>query len=131
MKSTEADKFKQGFGYEATALPPAGSAERPVTEHLQNDLKRLEKRLLLLGSRVEDAVREATTSLLELRGDLAERVTAGDAAIDQEEVEIEEDCLKILALHQPVAADLRFTAATSSTPSPPLRLRIPICGAGS
>ena len=82
-----------------------------MTQHLWNDLERLEKRLLFLGSRVEDAVRCAMTSLLELRADLTVKVIEGDAAIDQEEVEIEEDCLKILALHQPVAADLRFTAA--------------------
>lgn len=82
-----------------------------MTQHLRHDLERLEKRLLLLGSRVENAVRDAMTSLIELRADLAKKVILGDAAIDQEEVEIEEDCLKILALHQPVAADLRFTAA--------------------
>ncbi len=82
-----------------------------MSKHLQNDLERLEKRLLILGSRVEDGVRRAITALLERDTRLAEELIAADAEIDREEVEIEEDCLKILALHQPVATDLRFTAA--------------------
>lgn len=53
-----------------------------MTQHLWNDLERLEKRLLFLGSRVEDAVRCAMTSLLELRADLTVKVIEGDAAID-------------------------------------------------
>lgn len=79
--------------------------------HLRKDLDELEKRLLRLGGRVEDAVRKSIAAVLERRAALAEQVIAGDLAIDQEEVEIEEDCLKVLALHQPVATDLRFTAA--------------------
>ena len=82
-----------------------------MTRHLRTDLERLEKRLLLLGSRVEDAVRESIHAVMECRAELAQQVIAGDEAIDQEEVEIEEDCLKILALHQPVATDLRFATA--------------------
>jgi len=82
-----------------------------MTKHLRNDLERLERRLLSLGSRVEEAVRKAITSLLERRPDLAAKVEEGDNEIDGEEVEIEEECLKILALHQPVATDLRFVAA--------------------
>ena len=82
-----------------------------MTKHLRNDLERLEKRLLMLGSRVEEAIRQAIAALLERDAARAEAVIEGDAEIDREEVEIEEDCLKILALHQPVATDLRFTAA--------------------
>ena len=82
-----------------------------MSRHLRKDLERLEKRLLLLGSQVEKAVRTSIHALLDGRIDKAREVINGDAAIDQEEVEIEEDCLKILALHQPVATDLRFATA--------------------
>jgi len=83
-----------------------------MARHLRHDLDRLEKRLLLLGARVEDAVRKAISALIERNTDTAQAVIDGDVLIDQEEVEIEEDCLKILALHQPVAGDLRVTAAS-------------------
>jgi len=56
-------------------------------------------------------VRRSITALLERRVDLARKVIAGDEEIDRREVELEEDCLKVLALHQPVATDLRFVAA--------------------
>ena len=64
-----------------------------------------------LGAKVEEAVRRSIAALQTRRTDLALEVMAGDPEIDQVEVEIEEECLKILALHQPVANDLRFTAA--------------------
>ena len=82
-----------------------------MTQHLRHDLDRLGKRLLALGAQVEEAVRRAIAALLERRRELALEVINGDMGVDEEEVEIEEDCLKVLALHQPVAADLRFTAA--------------------
>jgi phosphate transport system protein len=74
-------------------------------------MEKLERRLLFLGARVEEAVRKSIKALLERRSDLATQVVEGDDSVDREEVEIEEDCLKILALHQPVATDLRFIAA--------------------
>ncbi len=82
-----------------------------MASHLHNDLLALEKRLLYLGTQVEESVRRAVTALLERKQDLALDVIKGDLSIDRQEVEIEEDCLKILALHQPVANDLRFVAA--------------------
>jgi phosphate transport system protein len=82
-----------------------------MSKHLRRDLDRLEKRLLMLGARVEETVRKSIEALLERRGDLALAVIGGDPEIDAEEVEIEEECLKILALHQPVAGDLRIVAA--------------------
>jgi phosphate transport system protein len=82
-----------------------------MAKHLHRDLEQLTKDLLGLGGRVEEAIDKAITSLVERRLDLAEEVILGDAVIDQRELEVEEDCLKILALHQPVAADLRFIVA--------------------
>jgi phosphate transport system protein len=82
-----------------------------MAHHLQHDLERLEKSLLYLAAQVEDQVRKAMTAVLDRKQDVALDVIAGDQVIDRREVELEEECLKILALHQPVAADLRFTAA--------------------
>ncbi len=82
-----------------------------MTKHLLRDLDQLKKHLLEVGGLVEDAIHKATTALLERRVDLAQEVMGGDGEIDDREVAIEEECLKILALHQPVAADLRFIVA--------------------
>ena len=69
------------------------------------------KKVLLLGSMVEGAINKATTALLDRRREPAIAVLHGDDAIDASEVAIEEDCLKVLALHQPVAIDLRYIVA--------------------
>jgi phosphate transport system protein len=82
-----------------------------MSKHLERDLKRVEKGILSLGSLVEEAVNRAILALVSRRTDLAQEVIDGDAAIDEREVEFEEDCLKALALHQPVAQDLRFLVA--------------------
>lgn len=82
-----------------------------MPKHLLRDLENLKKDLLLLGSMVEDATHKAVLSLTDRRADLAREVIAGDDEIDQREVEVDEDALKLLALHQPVAADLRFVVA--------------------
>ena len=76
--------------------------------HLQRDLDNLRKDILRLGS----LVRESTIKSIELFNtqalSLAEEVNTLELHINELEVEIEENCLKILALHQPVAIDLRF-----------------------
>jgi phosphate transport system protein len=82
-----------------------------MTKHLTRDLEGLERRLLLLAGEVEEAVRRSIRALLDRRIELAERVIDGDDEIDRHEVELEEECLKILALHHPVASDLRFIVA--------------------
>lgn len=79
--------------------------------HLQKDLEQLQHRILLLASAVEQAVERAVRALFERDGDLAQSLIEGDKAIDMEENKVEEECLKILALHQPVAVDLRRVAA--------------------
>jgi phosphate transport system protein len=75
------------------------------------ELERLKKKILSLGAMVEEAVRLAIKAMQTRDNDLACKIVNNDAVINQTEVEIEEDCLKILALHQPVAVDLRFIAA--------------------
>ena len=82
-----------------------------MSRHLQKEIEQLKKKLLQLGGRVEGAVRDSILSLEEKDNSMAEQVKDSDLEVDQMEVEIEEDCLKILALHQPVAIDLRFIVA--------------------
>jgi len=82
-----------------------------MSKHLQRDLDELRKHLLEVGALVEEATNRAMTALTHRRTDLAAEVLAADDEIDVREVRIEEECLKILALHQPVAADLRFVIA--------------------
>jgi phosphate transport system protein len=78
---------------------------------LHRELEKLKKRILSLGAMVEERVRVAIKAL-ELRDtNLAEKIVKTDYEIDELEVEVEEECLKVLALHQPVAVDLRFLIA--------------------
>jgi len=78
---------------------------------LEHELERLKKQLLTLTAEVEESVQKATRALAKRDVKLAEKVVAGDERIDSLEVELEEECLKILALHQPVAIDLRLIVA--------------------
>jgi phosphate transport system protein len=66
---------------------------------------------LTLFAIVEESVQKAMRSFDERNSELAREVIDSDPAIDAAEVDIEEECLKILALHQPVAVDLRFIVA--------------------
>ncbi|MBN1517417.1 phosphate signaling complex protein PhoU [Candidatus Sumerlaeota bacterium] len=79
-----------------------------MSHHLQKDLERLKKEIMDIASMAEQATNKAILALLERRVELAEEVIAEDERIDRKEVHIEEECLKVLALHQPVATDLRF-----------------------
>ena len=79
--------------------------------HLRRDLESLQRNLIALARNVEQAVQKAIVSLQRTDSKLALEVIAGDAEIDKEETRIEEECLKILALHQPVAIDLRLIVA--------------------
>jgi phosphate transport system protein len=76
--------------------------------HLQRDLAELRKDVLQLGSMVEASCNDAILALTDRRPELAARVFSNEDLIDEREVQIEESCLKMLALHQPVAIDLRF-----------------------
>lgn len=82
-----------------------------MAKHLTRDMQRVERGLLALGATVEDAIKKAIIALIDRRPELAEAVIRGDDAIDAQEVEVEEECLKVLALHQPVATDLRTLVA--------------------
>jgi phosphate transport system protein len=78
---------------------------------LLREIEKLKARILSVGAEVEEAVRRATEAIQEGDRDLGRKVIEADANIDRAEVEVEEEGLKILALHQPVAIDLRFIVA--------------------
>ncbi len=83
-----------------------------MTVHLHREIGNLKKSILSLGAVVEERVCKAVESFVSSDERLAREVAFADSEIDAMEVAIEEDCLKVLALHQPVAVDLRFIVAT-------------------
>ena len=82
-----------------------------MTKHFRRELDKINKDLLVLGSMVEERVQLALKSVDAIDAHLAEKIIKTDYEIDEMEVEIEEECLKALALYQPVAIDLRFVIA--------------------
>jgi len=82
-----------------------------MSRHLQNDIDKLKAKIINMGEAVEDRVYQATLAVINRDAVKAEAIIQGDREIDEMEVEVEEKCLKILALYQPVAIDLRFIVA--------------------
>ncbi len=82
-----------------------------MSVHLQRDLKYLQEDILAMAGAVQRAVNNAVRALQTRDVELARQVIAGDDAINQQENRVEEECLKMLALHQPVASDLRRITA--------------------
>ena len=82
-----------------------------MTRHIERQIEQLKEKILRVGTLVEEAISKSITALINRDSHLAQRVMASDEEIDRMEVEVEEECLKILALYQPVAADLRFVVA--------------------
>jgi phosphate transport system protein len=79
-----------------------------IYKSFDKELHDLKERLLLVGGRVERAIRDAIQALEERNSDTAQKIIADDDFIDSEEIEIDEFCLRLLALRQPAARDLRF-----------------------
>ncbi len=79
--------------------------------HLHKEIKKMEKMILALSALAEESVRDAVKSFTTKDSSLAKSVIENDQLIDSKEIDVEEECLKILALHQPVAIDLRFIVA--------------------
>ena len=82
-----------------------------VTRHFQEELELLQERLLAMGGLAEEHVRESVRSLTSRDPALVERVLNGDEPINDLHIEIDDRCFKLLALHQPMAADLRAIVA--------------------
>lgn len=83
-----------------------------MSTHLQRQFDRLKKLILLLGTMVEESVERAIRAAEQRDAELADKVIDDDQKIDLMEIDVEEECLHTLALHQPVAFDLRFVIAT-------------------
>ena len=82
-----------------------------MTMHFQREMNRLNQHLVSVGKRVEDQVNMAFNAFVQMDVTAARKVIKGDAEVDTVEVEMEEECLKLLALYQPVANDLRLIVA--------------------
>lgn len=82
-----------------------------MTVQFQKELEKIKKMILSLGAMVEERVHMAVKAIILKDIEIARKIIKTDYEIDDMEVEVEEECLKILALHQPVAVDLRFLIA--------------------
>lgn len=82
-----------------------------MTIHFLNEVERLKKMILSLGAMVEESAESVVRAVAEHHTALAAEIIARDREIDEHEVRVEEECLKIIALHQPVAGDLRYLIA--------------------
>lgn len=74
----------------------------------EDELKNLKIKILKMGSLVEEAIGKAIRSLVDRDSDLAQKVIENDARINNFDVEIDEECIRLIALRQPTAGDLRF-----------------------
>lgn len=79
--------------------------------HLQREIDKIKKEILSLGAMVEDRFKQAIYAVKKKDLQLAQKIIDTDYKVDEREIEVEEECLKILALYQPVATDLRFLIA--------------------
>ncbi len=82
-----------------------------VFRHFQDDLDVLKERVLAMGGLAEERVREAVRGLMDRDGAALDAVLSGDQPINDLHIELDDRCFKLLALHQPMAADLRVIVA--------------------
>ncbi|PNU20263.1 phosphate transport system regulatory protein PhoU [Geothermobacter hydrogeniphilus] len=82
-----------------------------MTVHMLREMEKLKKMILALAALVEESVQQGVLALLKRDAGLARKVIEMGDQVNQLEVDLEEECLKILALHQPVAVDLRYIVA--------------------
>jgi phosphate transport system protein len=82
-----------------------------VVRHFQEELEELKARLLEMGGLAEEHVRQAVHGLVNRDRDLIDAVLAGDGPLNALHIEIDNRCFKLLALYQPMAADLRAIVA--------------------
>jgi len=78
-----------------------------VVPHFQEQLATLKERLLVMGGLAEERVRAVMEAVVERDLSIVERIQTGDEPLNQLHIEIDDRCFKLLALHQPMAADLR------------------------
>jgi len=87
------------------------SEDTHAKRHFADELEQLKHRLLTMGGLAEERVRLAVRSLVERDAALMTHVIAGDGELNRFHVEIDDRCFKLLALHQPMAGDLRTIVA--------------------
>src|SRR5512144_2816214 len=80
-------------------------------QHFETDLTTLKSRLLNMAALVEERAHMAIRALVERRPEIADQVIAGDRDINTLQIEIDDRCLKLLALQNPMASDLRLITA--------------------
>jgi phosphate transport system protein len=78
----------------------------------EDELKTLRIKILKMGSLVEEAIGQAIQALVERDSQLAQKVIENDERINAFDVEIDEECIRLIALRQPTAGDLRFITMT-------------------
>ena len=78
-----------------------------MSKHLDREIENLKRNLLMIGTAVETAVQQSFRALSERDAALADKVISDDAKIDEWEIEVEEACLKTLALYRPAEKHLR------------------------
>jgi len=79
-----------------------------MQRHFHEELETLKQTLLAMGGLVEDQIRRVLRALVERDSDLAQEVIDRDREVNSYDVEVDEKCVELLALHQPTAGDLRF-----------------------
>ncbi|HEY7363754.1 MAG TPA: phosphate signaling complex protein PhoU [Methylomirabilota bacterium] len=79
-----------------------------MQRHFHEELDALKQTLLAMGALVEDQIRRVMRALIERDGELAQNVIDRDRQVNAYDVEVDEKCVELLALHQPTAGDLRF-----------------------
>lgn len=82
-----------------------------MERHFDEELKELKEKVLKSAALAEEAIAKAVKSLVDRNAQLAEEVIKSDKPINMLEIEIDQLCMKLLALHQPAAEDLRFIAS--------------------
>jgi phosphate transport system protein len=82
-----------------------------VTRHFEEELEMLQQRLLSMGGLAEDRMGDSVKAVTERDPALVERILTGDEPINSLHIEIDDRCFKLLALRQPMAADLRAIVA--------------------
>jgi phosphate transport system protein len=82
-----------------------------MERHFETEMQALKNRLLSMGAMVEERVQHAVLALMERNSATAERIIAGDEEVNELQIEVDDRCLKLLALQQPMASDLRLITA--------------------
>ena len=82
-----------------------------MERHFEVELQALKERLLNMAALVEERVHQAVRALMERRLEVAEAIASGDREVNELQIEIDDRCLKLLALQQPMAVDLRLITA--------------------